>query len=201
MSMGANNFCCSLAENRLHQSKVRTRFAMLLFLATEAMFFAGLISAYIVLSASVTVWPPVDQPRLPISLSAFNTFVLLWSALCLFFAKKQFCVQRATKGFLVFLGLTILGGGVFLCIQGYEWLELIRFGMATANNVYAGTFYVLIGVHGLHVLSGLLFLIWFFARVLRRDSLLDLQNIFLACRMYWYFVVGVWPILYWLVYL
>ena len=52
---------------------------LVLFIATEALFFAGLISAFLVLRAEAMAWPPLDQPRLPVALTGFNTFLLLVS--------------------------------------------------------------------------------------------------------------------------
>ena len=62
---------------------------MLLVLATEGMFFAGLISAYVVNRAGAMAWPPEGQPRLPIEVTAINTLVLLASAVTIFlFGRK-----------------------------------------------------------------------------------------------------------------
>ena len=52
---------------------------MLIFMVTEAMFFAGLISAYMVIRAGIEEWPPWGQPRLPVVATAFNTVMLLAS--------------------------------------------------------------------------------------------------------------------------
>src|SRR5512134_2661515 len=54
-------------------------FGMVLFLATEAMFFTGLISAFLVLRNPVGAWPPPGQPRLPVAITGFNTALLLLS--------------------------------------------------------------------------------------------------------------------------
>jgi heme/copper-type cytochrome/quinol oxidase subunit 3 len=56
-------------------------FGMMLLLTTEAMFFAGLISAYLVARGNAAVWPPADQPRLPMSVTAINTVILVLSGL------------------------------------------------------------------------------------------------------------------------
>ena len=52
---------------------------MLIFMVTEAMFFAGLVSAYLVIRAGIEEWPPWGQPRLPVVATAFNTVILLAS--------------------------------------------------------------------------------------------------------------------------
>src|SRR5262245_45181545 len=56
------------------------RLGVMLFIGAEGMFFAGLLSAFLVFRTSSAVWPPPFQPRLPILVTAVNTLVLLWSA-------------------------------------------------------------------------------------------------------------------------
>ncbi|MFN8299853.1 MAG: cytochrome c oxidase subunit 3, partial [Chitinophagales bacterium] len=57
---------------------------MLFLLTTEFMFFAGLISAFVVNTAKEPVWPPMGQPRLPIEVTAINTIILLFSGITFF---------------------------------------------------------------------------------------------------------------------
>ncbi len=62
--------------------------AMLIFVAAELMFFAALISAYLIVSAGFTDWPPPDQPRLPALTTAFNSLALLASGFVIFRANR-----------------------------------------------------------------------------------------------------------------
>ena len=90
---------------------------MLLFLATEAMFFAGLVSAYWVLRSQVFPWPPVGQPRLPILITGINTAILLLSGLALW--RSQTALKKGCHLCVVgTIGLAALGGFLFLGIQG-----------------------------------------------------------------------------------
>ena len=61
---------------------------MLIFMVTEAMFFAGLISAYMVIRAGLEEWPPWGQPRLPVETTAFNTLVLLASGFLMAYSRN-----------------------------------------------------------------------------------------------------------------
>jgi heme/copper-type cytochrome/quinol oxidase subunit 3 len=173
---------------------------MLFFLAAEAMFFAGLVSAYWVLRAQVLPWPPEGQPRLPVAVTGVNTAVLLLSGIALWRSKAaldkgcRLCVVGS-------IGLAAAGGLVFLGVQGYEWARLIRFGLTTVQNIYGGLFYAVIGAHALHVVAGLVFLLFCFFRAVRGSYGEGRAGGLLACRMYWLFVVGVWPALYAIVYL
>lgn len=168
---------------------------MLLLLATEAMFFAGLISAYLVSRANAAAWPPPDQPRLPVATTAGNTAVLLLSAVTLAVVLERFGgADRARWAARRWLALTAASGAAFLLLQGREWARLIRFGLTAGSSIYGGFFYVIVGMHGLHVLAGLVLLT---AVLVARPGAVPL----VPASLYWFFVVGLWPVLYVLVYL
>ena len=174
--------------------------AVWMFLGAEAMFFAGLIGAFLVFRLSAATWPPPFQPRLPVGVTGVNTVILLLSAFTM--RRTLTCVRLANPGKAVrLLGLTAILGVVFLAVQGYEWLRLIQFGLTVSSSVYGGLFYTLIGFHALHVLGALIWLAVVFARAIKgrysAQHHLGLQT----CAMYWTFVVALWPALYGLVYL
>ena len=92
----------------------RGKFAIWLFLATEIMFFTGLIGAYIVLRSAAGSWPNPEE-RLAVPITAFNTFVLItssWLMVRALLASKE----GDRKGVLKWLGATIIGGGFFVSI-------------------------------------------------------------------------------------
>ena len=99
---------------------------MTIFIVTEVMFFAALISAYIVISSGQDEWPPWGQPRLPIETTAINTLVLIASGIVMFFSQKFFMNKKNFDG-QKWMGISILLGIFFLIAQGREWLELIDF--------------------------------------------------------------------------
>jgi len=171
---------------------------MIFVLATEAMFFSGLISAFVINRAGAMVWPPADQPRLPIEVTAVNTLVLLASAVTLFLFGRQVKNNKKSNSLLI---TTIILGLTFLTVQGTEWVKLIGYGLTAHSSLFGAFFYTLIGVHGLHVIAGLLVLFYLAASLTKTISLEALRNKVAACSMYWYFVVAVWPVLYILVYL
>ncbi len=172
---------------------------MLIFLGAEAMFFAGLVSAFIVLRSSAGPWPPPDQPRLPIEITAVNTLVLLLSALTM---RQAVAARRAGRRSQLarWLALTAVLGATFLAVQGVEWFRLVRHGLQVGRGVYGSLFVAVIGTHALHVLGGVLVV---FATALAAHRLRPIlrEDLILPGALYWWFVVGVWPVLYVLVYL
>jgi cytochrome c oxidase subunit III len=172
---------------------------LLLFIVLELMFFAGLISAFLVFRFSPVQWPPAGQPRLPIEVTAINTFVLTLSGFTFYKALKV--LREGKKGlYLSLLISTAFLGIGFLVTQGYEWIQLVKFGLSVHSNIYGGFFYALVGIHGLHVFGGVLALFWVLVRSFmgaysaQRNLGVDL------CRTYWFFVVGLWPVLFGLIY-
>jgi len=129
-----------------------------------------------------------------------NTLILLASAVTM---RLSLRAVRANdrKQLIRLLATTAALGGIFLAIQGFEWIRLIRFGLTVSSSVYGGLFYTLIGFHGLHVLGALIWLLTVFALTQQgrfsKERHVGLQT----CCMYWTFVVGLWPVLYGLIYL
>lgn len=172
----------------------RTQIGMFFFLATEVMFFASLLASFVVIKAGATAWPPAGQPRLPVGSTALNTAILLLSLPVLFISTRQ-SKQKSALQFPLGVFLATVMGMLFLLLQGHEWLELIRFGLATANSVYAGLFYVIVGAHALHVIGGLIMLVYLLSR-LSKKSHGDLTPFVMASKMYWTMVVLLWPMIY-----
>ena len=172
---------------------------MLLFIVTEVMFFGALISAYLVIRAGLDEWPPWGQPRLPVETTAFNTLVLLVSGLLMAYSRNLLQKNKFTQG-RRWLGFSIMLGTFFLISQGYEWVQLIKYGLTISSSVYGGLFYLIIGAHGFHVIGTLAFLIYAWKRLGASVNPITPEGL-LPVQLLWYFVVCVWPVLYVLVYL
>lgn len=172
--------------------------AMLIFVFTEIMFFTGLVSAFLITRASIGpgAWPPPGQPRLPVGTTALNTLALLASAPLLFLALRA--LRRAQPAASLRLAAAIALGATFLVGQGREWIALLHEGLTLRSSVHGSFFYIIVGCHGLHALAALIALGWAFLRLraqaLRPDTLA-------AISVFWFFVVGVWPFLYYEIYL
>lgn len=176
-----------------------TRLAIVIVIVAETMFFAGLVGMYLVFRLSATEWPPPDLPQLPIGLTALNSLVLFASLVPLTRALRA--AQRHAPGWHSGVELAALLGALFLGIQGLEWIRLVRHGLTPGGSIYGGTFYVLIGCHAVHVLVALVWLatLAVLGRRARRgwNSSAGLE----MCTVYWYFVCGLWAVLFPLVYL
>ena len=170
---------------------------MLIFVVTEIMLFAGFISAFTIMRGSATVWPPPGQPRLPVGETAFNTALLLASGALLYWARQRrrsFATKTARN---LWLGAIALGAG-FVLLQGREWFGLLAQGLTLQSSALGSFFYLIVGIHALHAVAALGVLVYLWLRMGRGAVPTPTLA---AGEIFWYFVVGVWPVLYWRVYL
>lgn len=169
---------------------------MLIFVFTEVMFFAGFISAFAIIKAGAPIWPPPDQPRLPLEETAFNTAALLLSGALLFAARRAFQRDRSRAKTLMLWSMLL--GAFFVSFQGAEWVRLIAQGLTLTSSSLGSFFYLIVGLHALHAVIALGLLVYTWLR-LRRGWLASGE--LATAEIFWYFVVGVWPVLYLTVYL
>ncbi len=172
-------------------------FGMLVFVLTEAMLFAGFISAFTIVKAAAPVWPPPDQPRLPVEATAFNTGMLVLSGVLLIVAHRAF--HRGDRAAMLRPLWGALGfGAFFVLFQGYEWVQLISQGLTITSSSLGAFFYTIVGMHALHAV-GAVGLLGYACVRLQRGFLTS--SLFGAAEVLWLFVVGVWPFVYGVVYL
>jgi cytochrome c oxidase subunit 3 len=184
------------AESRTAQVVSNGVLGMMLFIITEVMMFAGMISAFSIVRASAIVWPPPGQPRLPLEATAVNTAALLASGFLLYRARRAF--QRDRDGALRPLQWSMMLGAFFVLFQGYEWVQLIGQGLTLTSSSLGSFFYLIVGLHALHAICALGLLVYTWNR-LRSGWLVQSQ--LATAEVFWYFVVGLWPVLYLVVYL
>jgi len=174
--------------------------AVAIFIASEVMLFGGLLSAFMILRAENSEWPPIGQPRLPLLVTTLNSLVLFvsgWTVIRAVRAAKNGERAALTNR----LSLTLLLGTVFLFVQGSEWLRLIHFGLTVSSSVYGGLFYTLVGVHAVHVMGAVVALCVVLRLARQGHYLPDDYSGVVACALYWCFVVLLWGVIYATVYL
>jgi cytochrome c oxidase subunit III len=174
-------------------------FGLIVFLIAEGALFIGLFVAYLTFRAVAPVWPPPGTPELELLLPGINTGVLIASSLVIHQADAAI-KQNDVAGLRKWFAITALMGIVFLGGQVYEYLHL-EFGLRT--NLFASTFYVLTGFHGLHVTVGVLLILAVLWRSIRKADHYSSSSHFgvEAAEIYWHFVDVIWIILFILLYL
>jgi len=174
--------------------------AMIIFVATEIMFFAALMSAHTIARATVLggVWPPLGQPRLPVERTAFNTAILLLSGALLLIANRRARAGADYERARPYVAGAIIAGTAFVLLQGVEWVALLREGLTMTSSAHGAFFYLIVGAHALHAVVALAALAAIYVPM-RRGTLAASR--FAATQIFWYFVVLVWPMIYLRVYL
>jgi len=182
---------------------------MWLFLASECLFFGGLIGTYLLYRNRSDVPPfPVDTTLngvtydglFDIPFTTISAVVLLMSSVSMVLAYAA--IQRNDRrGLQVWLMCTALLGMTFLAGQAFEFTEFYHQGLTLNSNLFGTTFFVLTGFHGAHVSVGVLILLSLFMMSLRgRLTHKNALNVELA-GLYWHFVDIVFVVLFTLVYL
>lgn len=172
---------------------------MSLFVFTEVMLFSGFISAFTIVESAAPggVWPPAGQPLLPVVATAFNTAALLLSGVLLVAAGLARKRRGPAAGGRLIAAAVFLGA-LFVVLQGSEWVALIGQGLTLTSSQLGAFFYVVVGAHGLHAIGAVVALMYVL-RWHRQGRLTD--SAFATARLLWLFVVGMWPVIYWKVYL
>ena len=157
-------------------------------IATEAMLFGGLLSAWFFVRANTPEWPQggIEPPELP-RIGVF-TVVLLASSLPLFWGEAA--IRRGQVGRLrLALAISFLLGAAFLFHQGLEYTEL-AFG--ARDNAYASLFWTITALHGLHVAVGLVMSLVVQVKAATRRIDADHHMTVKIFSLYWHFVDVVW---------
>jgi heme/copper-type cytochrome/quinol oxidase subunit 3 len=169
---------------------------MMSLIATEAMIFAGLLGSYFFTRAAAKEWPlgGIEVPDL--SRISLFTVVLLASSLPLIAAERAITRGRVDR-VRGLLALSFLMGLAFLIHQGIEYEEL-HFGIK--DNAYGSLFYVITGLHGLHVLVGLLMSLVVQAKAAVGRITAERHETLKIFSLYWHFVDVVWIFVFTLLY-
>jgi cytochrome c oxidase subunit III len=164
---------------------------MVLFIASEVMFFGGLFGAYFTIRSAAAEWPPPDTPHLSAAYAAVLTAILVTSSVTM-----QFGVWAIRKNeqrrLLLWLGVSLILGLIFLSMQALEYANLIEEGMTLSSGVFGSTFYTLTGFHGAHVAGGAAFILIVLLRARSGQFTARYHDTVEMASYYWHFVDVVW---------
>ncbi|NJO43000.1 MAG: heme-copper oxidase subunit III [Cyanobacteria bacterium CRU_2_1] len=171
---------------------------IMVFLFAEGMIFLGLFAAYLTFRAVTPDWFSDESTKLELLLPGINTTILVASSFVIHQADIAI-KKNDVAGLRTWFLATALMGLTFLAGQLYEYSHL-EFGLTT--NLFASTFYVLTGFHGLHVTFGLILIaaVWWRSRKPNHYSSEHHFGVE-AAELYWHFVDVVWIILFVLLYI
>jgi cytochrome c oxidase subunit 3 len=191
----------------LHTPVVRLglRYGMILFIASEVMFFVAFFWAYFhfalfpdhVSGAAQAIWPPAGVKTFdPFGLPLLNTMILLLSGTTVTWAHHAL-LNNDRKSLIIGLSLTVALGLTFSAFQAYEYLVA---PFAFTGGIYPSTFFLATGFHGFHVMVGTVFLAVCLVRAIRGAFTPERHFGFEAAAWYWHFVDVVWLFLFIFIY-
>ncbi len=178
-------------EPRATLSMHPKKFALWLFIVSIVMLFAALTSAYIVKQADGN-WLTFQLPR---------TFILSTIIIALSSGTMHLVYLAAKKDELkrvnIMLVATVVLGLMFLASQYWSWRELVANNVYFVSNYVSGSFiYIFTGLHGLHIVSGIIFLLITLGSALRLKVHAKNLALIEMCMTYWHFLGGLWLYLY-----
>jgi cytochrome o ubiquinol oxidase, subunit III len=190
----------ALMGDRFEQENYsRTLFGFWVYIMTDCMLFGTAFAAFAVLHKNTAGGPPLgtlfDMP----SVLAETLFLLVSSFTC---GMALFAAQRnQPKKVLLWFALTFLLGASFLTIEIKEFIHLANEGFSWKRSAAMSAFYTLVGTHGLHITTGLLWMIVLLVPVWK-SGLNPMRFKRLMClRLFWYFLDVVWIFIFTIVYL
>jgi cytochrome c oxidase subunit 3 len=181
---------------REHDEAGNSMFGFIVFLLSESIIFLSFFAGYILYKTTVPNWLPAGVEGLETREPAINTVVLVSSSFVIYIAER-FLHRKNLWGFRFFWLLTMAMGSYFLYGQAVEWHSL-KFGFT--SGVFGGTFYLLTGFHGLHVLTGILLQTIMLIRSFLPNNYKGGQFGVEATSLFWHFVDVIWIILFILIY-
>ncbi|WCM50633.1 cytochrome c oxidase subunit 3 [Pseudomonas sp. WJP1] len=168
-----------------------------LFLAVVSSLFLLFLLAFIARS-QMADWRPLAEPMAPLANPWqlwVNSGFLVLSCIALQWSRMAARRARMDATVIAF----VVGGGfaiAFLVGQLWVWQQFVDWGYFVASNPANSFFYLLTGVHGLHLLGGLIVWVWIIAKFLRHVPLPQLSASIELCAIYWHYLLGLWFVLF-----
>jgi len=193
-----------------HRDYTGAKLGMWLFLFTEILLFGGMFLLYSIYRTTYTADFHEAAKEMSVTIGAINTVILLTSSLTMVLSIAAI-KQGAKARSLVLQAATVILGGVFLLNKYFEWTEHIRHGyypdspellaMGHGKVLYFGLYYVMTGIHGIHVLIGAGIICFTFILTMRGvvtdKDYIKLEN----TGLFWHLVDVIWIYLFPLFYL
>ena len=177
----------------------RAMFGFWVYLMTDLLMFAVLFAVYAVLHNS-TVGGETGRELFSLPLALTETILLLTSSFTV--GIGMIAARRGDKNqTLLWFGITFLLGLAFLSLELWEFTELIHEGHTLGTNAFLSSFFVLLGTHGLHIISGLLWMGTTMAFIMKRGLNTHMVRKLSMLSLFWHFLDIVWIFIFTIVYL
>lgn len=181
-------------EPRPDTGLYNAKFGIWLFLASEVMLFGGLFSAYILLRTGDPNW---HSESLDVLMATLNTMILITSSVTVVMGWASLRLGDFKK-FRMYFGLTFLLASGFMVVKGFEYSAEFAHHLYPSSNNFMGIYFTLTGLHGLHVLGGMVVAayLWGPGAKMWKSEPERFTNRVEVFGLYWHFVDLVWIFLF-----
>jgi cytochrome o ubiquinol oxidase subunit 3 len=186
------------AEFRTKQNS-KTMLGFWIYLMTDCVLFASLFATYAVLRGS-TFGGPSSKELFDLPFVLVETLLLLTSSFTVGLAILGMH-QRSRKQVLVWLGITFALGASFLIMELTEFTNLASEGNSWSRSGFLSAFFTLVGTHGLHIATGLLFMLITGYQILTRGLTESISRRLTLLSLFWHFLDIIWIFIFTIVYL
>lgn len=177
----------------------RTIFGFWLYLMTDCILFATLFATYAVLHTS-TFGGPTSQELYDLPYALLETLILLMSSFTCGLALMEARRDQQNKSIVLF-GFTFVLGITFLVLEISEFNTMVQEGHGWTRSAFLSSYFTLVGTHGLHITSGLLWMMVLIAQVVF-NGLTEVNLRRLMCfSLFWHFLDLIWIFIFTIVYL
>jgi cytochrome o ubiquinol oxidase subunit 3 len=170
-----------------------------IFLLSDIIMFSGLFAAYAVLSGS-TASGPTGRELFNLHSAFIETACLLFSSYTCGLGALS-AERQHRERFYVFAALTFILGAAFLFIEVSEFAGMVSKGAGPSRSAFLSSFFALVGMHGAHVASGLLWLVYMVAQVVVKGLRPHVLRRLLCFSLFWHALDIIWVGVFTLVYL
>jgi cytochrome o ubiquinol oxidase subunit 3 len=170
-----------------------------IFILSDIVMFSGLFAAYAVLAGS-TAGGPTGRELFDLRNVFIETMCLLFSSYTCGLGALS-AERRQPARFLIFAALTFVLGAAFLFIEASEFAGMVEKGAGPSRSGFLSAFFTLVGTHGVHVTSGLIWLIYLVAQVVVKGLRAAVLRRLLCWSLFWHALDIVWVGVFTLVYL
>ena len=186
-------------KSHVAENNDRVMFGFWVYLMTDLLMFSVLFAVYAVLHGN-TAGAPSGRELFSQPVALAETLILLTSS---FTAGLGMVGARAgiKKQVLIWFGVTFVLGLMFLGIEIHEFADFIGEGHTLSTAAFLSSFFVLVGTHGLHITSGLLWMSITLAFVVKRGLNVHLVRKLNLLSLFWHFLDIVWIFIFTVVYL
>jgi len=170
-----------------------------IFILSDMVMFSALFAAFAVLRGN-TAGGPTGAELFNLRNVFIETICLLLSSYTCGLGAVS-AERRLPARFLMFAALTFVLGAAFLFIEATEFARMVEIGAGPSRSGFLSAFFTLVGMHGVHVTSGLIALVYLVAQVIAKDLQAAVLRRLLCWSLFWHALDIVWVGVFTLVYL